>query len=114
MYGSRNNISNLIASVIQQFQMTHLTPNRVTISASGVENHQEFVDLVSEKMHLTQLNSSSYQRTPANYTGGEIRNYNDSNVVHVAFAFEGMGYGKNWPSLAVANELLSSTYISII
>lgn len=50
--------------------MNHLTPNRVIISASGVENHKEFVDLVAEKMDLTQLNSSNYQRTPAKYVGG--------------------------------------------
>ena len=48
----------------------HLTPNRITISAGGIENHQEFVDLVAEKMHLTQLSSSPYQRQQARYVGG--------------------------------------------
>ena len=70
MAGTRSNISNLAANVIQQFQANHLSPNRVVISATGVENHQEFVDIVSDKMHLSQLNSSSYQRQPSQYTGG--------------------------------------------
>ena len=107
LMGSRNNVQNLSVEIIQKFQMTHLTPNRVTISATGVENHEEFVQLVSEKMHLTQLNSSSYERNPAQYVGGEVRNYNDSSNVHVAVAFEGQNY-KNSLALLVANEILGS------
>ena len=48
----------------------HLTPNRITISAGGIENHQEFVDLVAEKMHLTQLNDKGPQREASQYKGG--------------------------------------------
>lgn len=58
-------------------------------------------------MHLTQLNSSSYERKPARYVGGEIRNYNDSSNVHVAVAFEGQTV-KNPLALLVANEILGS------
>lgn len=93
------------AHVIQQFQANHFTPNRVVISASGVENHQEFVDLVAEKMHLTQLTSSSYQRAPSNYVGGEIRNYNDSSNVHVAFGFETDSIEKGWASYVAYQAL---------
>jgi predicted Zn-dependent peptidase len=37
----------LTAYVVQNFQNTFVTPERVVIAASGVENHQEFVDLVN-------------------------------------------------------------------
>lgn len=45
--GSRANISNLIAQAVQKFQLSNVTHDRIVISATGVENHQEFVDLVS-------------------------------------------------------------------
>lgn len=45
--GRRANIANLSAEVIQRFQLTNITNDRVVISATGVENHQEFVDLVN-------------------------------------------------------------------
>jgi hypothetical protein len=45
------------------------------------------VDLVTEKLHFTQLGNTKPQREPSKYVGGEIRNYTDSNKVHVALAF---------------------------
>lgn len=70
MMGSRANISNLIAQTIQKFQIANITSNKITISATGIENHQEFVDLVSEKMHLTQLADKGTQREQSLYKGG--------------------------------------------
>lgn len=56
LYGNRSNVSNLTAYVVQNFQNTFVTPDRVVIAATGVENHQEFVDLVNEK-----ISSLNYQ-----------------------------------------------------
>lgn len=38
--GRRSNISNLSAEVIQKFQATNFTNDRLVISATGIENHQ--------------------------------------------------------------------------
>lgn len=38
--GNRANVANLTAFIIQEFQNTHITPENVTISATGIENHQ--------------------------------------------------------------------------
>lgn len=46
LQGRRNNVSNLSAYVLQRFQRENITPERVVISATGIENHEEFVDLV--------------------------------------------------------------------
>ena len=102
LMGTRANISNLISQTMQKFQYSNITTDRIVISASGVENHQEFVDLVSEKMHLTQLNTNAPQREASQYRGGEIRNYSDVNNVHIAFAFEGARYADALP-LMIAN-----------
>ena len=48
--GHRNNISNLTAYTLQKFQQKNINPNRIIISAAGVENHQEFVDLANDTL----------------------------------------------------------------
>jgi len=70
LMGSRGNISNLIAQTVQKFQLANTTTNRIVISATGIENHQEFVDLVSEKMHFTQLSANKVDRQASQYKGG--------------------------------------------
>jgi predicted Zn-dependent peptidase len=108
LYGSRGNVSNLTAFVVQNFQNTFVTPDRVVIAATGVENHQEFVDLVNEKMFFTQLPTKSSQRTPATYLGGEVRNLTESSSIHVALAFQGADY-KNTLPLLLAQEVLGNS-----
>ncbi len=107
MNGNRNNVSNLTAYVIQNFQNTHVTPDRIVISATGVENHQEFVDLVSEKMFFTQLPSKSAKRETSTYVGGEVKNLTDANSVHIAFAFQGATHADALP-LLIAQEVLGN------
>ena len=58
-------------------------------------------------MSLTQLGSTKPNRESSKYVGGEIRNYSDSSLVHVALAFEGANYSNAW-ALMVANEILGS------
>jgi len=103
--GRRSNISNLSSEVIQKFQLENITNDRIVISATGVENHQEFVDLVNEKFALTGLGSTKPQREASKYVGGEIRNFTDSNLSHVSLAFEGSNYQDAY-TLLVASEVL--------
>lgn len=70
LFGNKTNVANLSSEVIQKFQLANFTHDRIIVSATGIENHQEFVDLVNEKMNLTQLNSSKSEREAAKYTGG--------------------------------------------
>lgn len=107
--GNKTNVGNLSADLIQKFQQTHFTNDRIVISATGIENHEEFVDLVRDKMNLTQLGSARADREAAKYTGGEVRHLADSSVAHVALAFEGANYNNAW-TLLVANEILDSNH----
>lgn len=90
--GSRTNVNYLTANIIQKFQAAHLVPNRVLISAAGIESHDEFVDLVNEKLSTSILNSSGAERQGATYVGGEVRNLTEANNVHIVLAFEGANY----------------------
>ena len=99
LYGNKSNVSNLTSYVIQNFQSSNVTPDRIIISATGVENHQEFVDLVNEKMFFTQLTNKSSKREAASYLGGEVRNLTEGSSVHIAFAFQGANHANLLPLL---------------
>lgn len=55
--GLLSNLENLNAATLQSFQMQNITPNRIIIGGSNVENHAEFVDLVE--------NESAFAHIPA-------------------------------------------------
>lgn len=105
--GSRSNVSSLTTYVIQKFQAATLAPGRVIISAAGVESHDEFVDLVNEKLASAILNNNSNDREAASYKGGEVRNLVESNNLHLVLAFEGSNYQSSLP-LMVASEVLGN------
>lgn len=105
--GRRSNVNYLTANVIQKFQASVLSPKRIIISAAGVESHDEFVDLVNEKLSTNVLNSSTFEREPATYVGGEVRNLVEANNIHVVLAFEGANYKSSVP-LLLAEEILGN------
>lgn len=103
--GLRSNVNYLTAHVIQKFQAANLTPERIIISAAGVEAHEEFVDVVNEKLASTILPSKSSEREATKYVGGEVRNLTEANNIHVVLAFEGATH-KNSVALLLAEEIL--------
>ena len=105
--GDRSNVNYLNAGIIQKFQAAHLNPKRIIISAAGIESHDEFVDLVNEKLSTNILNDSSSQREAAKYVGGEVRNLTEANSIHIALAFEGANYRSSLP-LLIASEVLGN------
>lgn len=105
--GLRSNVNYLIAPVIQKFQAANLTPDRIIIAAAGVEAHDEFVDVVNEKLASTLLPGKESSREAAKYVGGEVRNLSEANNIHVVLAFEGATH-KNALPLLLAEELLGS------
>lgn len=86
--GHRNNIANLTAYTLQKFQQKNINPNRIIISAAGVENHQEFVDLANDTLsYLKAFDGPAHQRVPTQYLGGEVRNLVETNDVVLALLF---------------------------
>lgn len=60
--GYRSNLNYLTVHVIQKFQAANVTPDRIVISAAGVEAHEEFVEVVNEKLASTILPNKSSER----------------------------------------------------
>lgn len=48
--GAESNIGNIDARMLQQFIMDNITPSKCLIVASGVKNHNEYVELVKERL----------------------------------------------------------------
>lgn len=64
--GLHNNLDNIDARMMQKFIMDNVTPSKCTIVASGVKNHQEFVDLVKERIgDMYPVPEHLHQRAPA-------------------------------------------------
>ena len=105
--GLRSNVNYLTAHVIQKFQAANLTPERIIISAAGVEAHEEFVDVINQKLASTVLPAKQAERETAKYVGGEVRNLTEANNIHIVLAFEGANHKNSLP-LLLAEELLGS------
>ena len=87
--GLKDNIENINANVLQKFQLENVDPNRIFVCAAGIQNHQEFVDLVQEKLGFIQPNErNSKQREKSEYIGGEIRVPNQEYEMKLALAFK--------------------------
>lgn len=62
---------------------------------------------MNDKFNTTILNNSNFERSPAKYVGGEVRNLTEANNVHIVLAFEGSQH-KNSVPLLVAEEVLGN------
>jgi predicted Zn-dependent peptidase len=79
LMGTGSNIGNIDARMLQQFIMDNITPKKCTIVASGVKNHNEYVELVKERLgEVLSVPEHQYERTPADYIGGEFRTWTES------------------------------------
>lgn len=114
LIGNKGNISNLSAETLQKFQLDNISPDKIVICAAGVDNHQEFVDLVQEKLTEIPLPGTAQaenrkKRESSVYNGGEVRVPGDG-VVHACFAFEGLNHRDSIP-LLIARKVLGRTKI---
>ncbi|KAF7026366.1 hypothetical protein CFC21_038481 [Triticum aestivum] len=74
------------ADIIRKFYHENFTADRVVLAASGVD-HQQLLD-VAEPL-LSDWHKGSPMETPkSTYTGGDFRQKAESDMTHVALAFE--------------------------
>lgn len=87
--GLKHNIKNLSVNVLQKFQLENINPQKIYVSAAGIENHQEFVDLVEQTLgFIPKVDGSFKAREKTEYIGGEIRVPSDDNEIKLALAFQ--------------------------
>jgi len=110
LLGTSNNVANIDARMLQQFIMDNITPKKCLIVASGVQNHQEYVELVKERLgELLSVPEHQYVRTPAQYIGGEYRTWTESPQTSIQVAFESVAWGnEDVATLQLMNELIGN------
>jgi len=87
--GFANNIDNVDARMLQQFIMDNVTPRKCLIVASGVNNHQEYVDLVKERLgEMLPVPEHDFTRTSTNYIGGEYRTWSETPATGITLTYE--------------------------
>ena len=91
--------------------MENITPKKCLIVASGIHNHNEFVDLVKERIgEILPVPEHTYERTSSSYIGGEFRNWTETPNTSITVAFEAAKWtDANQPVFQVMAELLGST-----
>jgi processing peptidase subunit alpha len=111
LHGLTHNYKYLHAHVLQKFQLENINPNRIFVAAAGIENHQEFVDLVESKLSfIPAIQGQNPQREAAHYVGGENRNQTDDNNIHLALAFRSAPWGsQDIFALQVLSALLGNS-----
>ena len=79
LLGTSSNIGNIDARMLQQFIMDNITPKKCLIVASGVKNHNEYVELVKERLgEVLSVPEHEYIRQKSEYIGGEYRTWTES------------------------------------
>ena len=92
--GMESNIDNVDARMLQKFIMDNITPQKTLIVASGVKNHNEYVDLVKERLgDMLPVPEHQYQRPASSYIGGEHRQWTESPSTSINLAFESVPWG---------------------
>lgn len=109
--GLPHNVKYLSNYVVQKFQLENINPNRIFVCAAGVENHQEFVELVESKLSfIPAVEGSAHSREASEYKGGELRNHTDDNDVTMALAFRSAPWNsKDVFALQVLSSILGTS-----
>lgn len=112
LLGTESNIGNIDARMLQQFIMDNITPKKCLIVASGVKNHNEYVELVKERLgEVLSVPEHEYVRQQAEYIGGEYRTWTETPQTSVQIAFQSVPWGNNDVyALALAREILGNAH----
>lgn len=68
--------------------MDNITPKKCLIVASGVKNHNEYVEFVKERLgEVLSVPEHEYVRKSSEYIGGEYRTWTESPQTSIQIAF---------------------------
>ena len=91
LYAPQHNLETFTGDALKQYTRQLFAPKRMVVSAVGV-NHDELVALTNEVFSALPSNANELVKTPARYTGGEVRMHKRSSdgdgLTHFALAFE--------------------------
>lgn len=89
--GDARSYKSLSLSEINNFHHKLLCPQKMIISASAVNDHKEFEQIV-EQTFGDLTNENTFARTPSRYTGGEFRELCETELTYMALVFQGVAW----------------------
>lgn len=94
--------------MLQQFVMDNITPRKCLIVASGVQNHDEYVELVKERLSdVLRVPEHQYGRKASEYIGGEYRTWTETPATSIQVAFESVPWNsEDLANFAIMKQLL--------
>lgn len=108
LLGKASNIGNIDARMMQQFIMDNITPRKCLIVASGVKNHEEYVELVKERLSdVLRVPEHEYERKASEYIGGEYRTWSETPATSIQVAFKSVPWNsQDLANFAIMKQLL--------
>ncbi|WP_291298073.1 pitrilysin family protein [Elioraea sp.] len=89
--GTEDVIKAMPREALVSYMRQHYTPHRVVVAAAGAITHEAMLDLVAQ--HFTALPEGSADAPlPARYAGGEFREAQELDQVHLVLGFPSMAY----------------------
>jgi len=88
--GEQSNIKNLNAFTLQKFQIDNYATDKMVVSAFGVQNHDEFLELVDMKLgDLEHFNTTNNSRTSSVFKENRLVIPENSNSANMVVCWEG-------------------------
>jgi len=90
--------------------MDNVTPNKVLLSANNVKNHEEFVDVVKERLgDFLPVPEYQYERKASTYYGGETRVWQETPNINISVAYESVPWNhEDYTAFHVINTIIGS------
>lgn len=93
LLGEQSNIKNLNAFALQKFQAQTFAPEKIIVSALGVQNHYEFLELVDLKIgDLQHFGSEKSPRAASVFRENRVAIPEQANAVNVVLCWEGAAW----------------------
>ena len=110
LLGLESNTANVDAKMLSDFQLSNITPEKTTIVASGLRNHEEFYDLVDQTLGvLNPVREMNFRREQAKYIGGDLRSFTETPDTNILLAYESCNWThEDMPVYAVLHALFGS------
>ncbi|RCK99999.1 MAG: Peptidase M16 family protein [Candidatus Tokpelaia sp. JSC189] len=90
--GTAGTVKGFSSDDLHLFMKTHYTPDRMVIVAAGAVDHEIFIREIEQKLGTFSASTLSPLPEPANYIGGDFREYRDLIETQVLLGFKGRAY----------------------
>lgn len=108
--GIESNLEELNSGIFNDFFQEYALPSRIIYCASGIKDHNQFMNLVDKATsRIPPLSAFGNARTKSQYKGGEARMFYDVPSVSLSLCFESVPIGHfNMPAFGILKEILEN------